>query len=51
MTAADRRASLSALCVGRDIDEEIEWDCGKDLGVRNLRLRCSDRSDYQERAE
>ena len=28
---ADRRASLSALCVGRDIDEEIEWDCGKDL--------------------
>ena len=28
---ADRRASLSALCVGREIDEEIEWDCGKDL--------------------
>lgn len=28
---ADRCTSLSALCVGRDIDEEIEWDCGKDL--------------------
>ena len=23
--------TVSALCVGRDIDEEIEWDCGKDL--------------------
>ena len=48
---ADRCMSLSALCVGRDIGEEIEWDCGKDLWVRNLRLRCSDRSDYQEKAE
>ena len=28
---ADRCTSLSALCVGRDIDAEIEWDCGKDL--------------------
>ena len=28
---ADRCTSLSALCVGRDVDEEIEWDCGKDL--------------------
>ena len=48
---ADRRASLSAICVGWNIDEEIEWDCGKDLWVRNLRLRCSDRSDYREKAE
>ena len=48
---ADRQASLSALCVGRDIDEEIEWDCGKDLWVKNLRLQCSDRSDYREKAE
>ena len=23
--------TVSALCVVRDIDEEIEWDCGKDL--------------------
>ena len=28
---ADRCTSLSALCVVRDVDEEIEWDCGKDL--------------------
>ena len=28
---SDSQASLSALCVGRYIDEEIEWDCGKDL--------------------
>ena len=28
---ADRCTSLSALCVGRDVNEEIEWDCGKDL--------------------
>lgn len=28
---ADRCTSLSALCVGRDVNEKIEWDCGKDL--------------------
>ena len=34
---ADRCTSLSALCVGRDIDEEIEWDCGKDDIVQHLK--------------
>ena len=29
--AADRCTNLSALCGGRDVDEEIEGDCGKDL--------------------
>ncbi len=31
--------------------KKLRWNCGKDLWVRNLRLRCSDRSTYRERAE
>ena len=31
MVQRGNAVTVSALCVGRDIDEEIEWDCGKDL--------------------